>query len=186
MPKVKVGDVNIYYEIHGTGEPLVLIQGLGEDSSGWSRIMPLLSRHYRVIAFDNRGVGQSDKPDVPYSIDIMANDLAGLLDAIGVQTAHVLGISMGGTIAQSFVLNHPDRVISLILGCTICGGPHAIGMEGTKNAVDPERLQTVPPEERARLRFLAIYGQEFIDRNPEFIQERLAYSVRNPPDPVGA
>jgi pimeloyl-ACP methyl ester carboxylesterase len=126
MPTAKVGDINIYYEIHGKGEPLVLIYGYVGHSGLWFRQIPTLSKKYRVIAFDNRGIGQSDKPDIPYTMAMMAADIAGLLDIIGIDAAHVFGISMGGMIAQHFALNYPQRVISLILGCTYCGGLHSI------------------------------------------------------------
>jgi len=118
MPTVEVGDVNIYYEVHGKGEALVLIMGLGGSSAWWFQQVPVFSREFRVIAFDNRGTGQSDKPDVSYTMDMMAGDLNGVLEAIDVDAAHIFGVSMGGMIAQHFALNYPQKVASLILGCT--------------------------------------------------------------------
>ena len=119
MPTVTVNDINVYYEIHGEGEPLVLIAGLATDVTRYERVIGVLSKRMKVIAFDNRGVGRTDKPDIPYSIDMMADDTAGLLDALGVERAHVLGISMGGRIAVALALRYPERVKSLILVSTI-------------------------------------------------------------------
>lgn len=124
MPTAKVGDINIYYESHGDGEPLLLIMGLGLDLTGWELFqIPEFSKRYRVIAFDNRGVGRTDAPDVPYSIEMMADDTAGLLDALVIEKAHVLGVSMGGMIAQEFVLKHPQRAKGLILATTAAKVP---------------------------------------------------------------
>ena len=109
----------------GTGAPVLLVMGLGYPSSMWHRTRPVLSASYRTIAFDNRGVGRSDVPPGPYSIAVMASDAAAVLDASGIPTAHVFGVSMGGMIAQEFALQYPSRVQSLILGCTAAGGPNA-------------------------------------------------------------
>src|SRR5215469_17759144 len=99
MPTVHVNGIDIYYETHGEGDPLVLIPGLATDVSEYQRIIAALADRYQVSALDNRGAGRSDKPDVPYSIEIMADDTAALLDALGITQTHVLGTSMGGRIA---------------------------------------------------------------------------------------
>jgi 3-oxoadipate enol-lactonase len=119
----------IYWDEEGTGDPLLLIMGLGYPSCAWYRTRPVLSKKFRTIAFDNRGVGQSDRPAGPYPIALMASDAAAVLDAAKVESAHVFGISMGGMIAQEFTLQYPNRVRSLILGCTAAGGPHAVRSE---------------------------------------------------------
>jgi 3-oxoadipate enol-lactonase len=115
----------IYWDEQGTGAPVLLIMGLGYPSAMWHRMRPALSAAYRTIALDNRGAGQSDVPPGPYSIALMASDAAAVLDAAGVPSAHVFGMSMGGMIAQEFALQYPERVQSLILGCTAAGGPNA-------------------------------------------------------------
>lgn len=122
MPTVSVNDLSMYYEVHGEGETLVLIGGLSNDVSDYERMIPELAQRYRVIAFDNRGAGRTDKPDAPYSIDMMADDTVGLLAALGVTQAHVMGVSMGGRIAISLTLKHPDLVKSLILVSTSARG----------------------------------------------------------------
>ena len=99
MPKVKVNDINMYYEIHGKGEPLVLLQGMGVEMTSTYNTITEFAKNYNVIALDNRGSGRTDMPDIPYSIDMMAEDTVGLLDKIGVSSAHFLGISMGSRIA---------------------------------------------------------------------------------------
>ena len=119
MPTVRGNDIDMYYEIHGEGEPLVLIAGLNSDHTLYRGILPRLAERYQVVAFDNRGVGQTDKPDIPYSIEMMAEDTAGLLDALGIAQAHILGTSMGGRIAAALALQHPQHVKSLILVSTI-------------------------------------------------------------------
>lgn len=121
MPVVQVNDIQIYYEIHGEGEPLILIGGLANDSTDYterSKIVSELAQHYKVIAFDNRGVGRTDKPDIPYSIAMMAADTAGLMRAIGMQQAHITGVSMGGRIALELALEHPEMIKKLILVST--------------------------------------------------------------------
>jgi 3-oxoadipate enol-lactonase len=116
----------IYWEEHGSGDPLLLIMGLGASLEAWNRTAPVLAKQYRVILFDNRGVGRSDVPPDPYSLEMMADDAAAVMDAAGVRQAHVYGVSMGGMIAQEFALRHPSRVRKLILGCTACGGSEAV------------------------------------------------------------
>jgi 3-oxoadipate enol-lactonase len=118
MPMVKVNDINMYYEIHGEGEPLILISGNGAESSQWKEMIPTFSKDCRVIPFDNRGAGRTDKPDMEYSIEMMAADVIGLMDGLGIEKAHILGASMGGMIAQNIAFLYPDRVKSMILVVT--------------------------------------------------------------------
>jgi len=118
MSTIKVGAIDLYYEEHGSGDPLLLIMGLAADSTAWMFQVPDFARRYRTIVFDNRGVGRSAKPPGPYTIHEMADDAAGLLDALAIPRAHVVGVSMGGMIAQELVLRHPQRVRGLVLGCT--------------------------------------------------------------------
>jgi 3-oxoadipate enol-lactonase len=129
MPFVENQGAKLYWDEQGSGEPLLLIMGLSYPSYMWHRSRPVLAKHHRTIAFDNRGVGQSDVPPGVYSIPLMASDAAAVLDAAGVASAHVFGVSMGGMIAQEFALQYPKRVRSLILGCTAAGGPNAVQAE---------------------------------------------------------
>ena len=131
MAFVENQGVRIYWDEQGSGAPLLMIMGLGWSSHAWYRTRPLLSQRYRTIAFDNRGVGQSDAPPGPYSIPQMASDAAAVLAAAKVNAAHIFGVSMGGMIAQEFALQYPQKVRSLTLGCTAAGGPEAVRADQT-------------------------------------------------------
>ncbi len=136
MSFVENQGAKIYWDEQGSGEPLLLIMGLSYPSYMWHRSRPTLAKRFHTVALDNRGVGQSDAPPGIYSIALMASDAAAVLDTAGIESAHVFGVSMGGMIAQEFALQYPNRVRSLILGCTAAGGPHAVQAE-------PEALQAV-------------------------------------------
>ena len=127
---VQANGQNLYYEIHGEGPPLVLVMGIGYDSSLWTLAqVPVLSTQFQVILVDNRDVGRSSKAIQPYRLADMADDLAGLLDALGIQRSHLLGLSMGGMIALEFALRHGDRLDGLVLAGT--------GAAPGRSAVDP-------------------------------------------------
>jgi pimeloyl-ACP methyl ester carboxylesterase len=118
MSTVTVNGVRLHYVEAGQGDPLLLIMGFGGDHLAWAFQVPAFAGRYRVISFDNRGAGQSEVPDLPYTTRMLADDAVGLLDALGIARAHVLGVSMGGMIAQEVALNHPGRVRTLQLHCT--------------------------------------------------------------------
>ena len=125
MPFVTVNGIRLYHEWHGIerGLPVVLVMGLGGDSTAWPLQLAALAPRHRVLVFDNRGAGQSDAPDVPYTTQGMAEDLLALLEALGVERAHLVGLSLGGAIAQEVVLAAPARFASLQLHST-WAGPH--------------------------------------------------------------
>lgn len=119
MPIVAVNGIRIHYEVHGEGRPLLVILGLSSDLSEMGKpLLQMLGARSQVIGFDNRGAGRSDKPDAPYSIELMASDALGVMDAAGIARADVLGISLGGRIALELALDHPERVERLILVST--------------------------------------------------------------------
>jgi 3-oxoadipate enol-lactonase len=123
VPKVELAGTELNYERAGAGEPLLLIQGMSANHLAWGRpFSSLLERDFEVISFDNRGMGLSRKVSEAFSIAEMAADTAGLLEALEIESAHVLGISMGGMIAQELALAQPQMLRSLALGCTYCGG----------------------------------------------------------------
>jgi 3-oxoadipate enol-lactonase len=118
VPVTHAGDIDVYYEVHGSGAPMVLIGGLASDISQWGWLTDWCAQTSQVLAFDNRGAGRTDKPDAPYTIPMMANDTDALMESVGMSHATVLGISMGGRIALELALEHPDRVARLILVST--------------------------------------------------------------------
>jgi pimeloyl-ACP methyl ester carboxylesterase len=182
MPKVHTNGIEIYYETHGAGDPLVLIAGLGYAQWMWHKMIPGLARHFQVIAFDNRGVGQTDQPAGPYTAQMLADDTAGLLNALGINKAAVMGHSMGGFIAQAFALSKPERVSKLILSATNFGGPRAI-------PVTPEALAILSdisgdPVARLKRGILVSCAPGFGDVHPDIVQEWLDYRVNHPIQPA--
>jgi 3-oxoadipate enol-lactonase len=123
VPHIGVRDLDIHYEVAGEGAPVLLISGSGADLRHAPHHRHPLARHFEVIGYDQRGLGQTSKPDCAYSMADYADDAAGLLDALAIERAHVAGISFGGMVAQNLVLRHPDRVERLVLACTSPGGP---------------------------------------------------------------
>jgi pimeloyl-ACP methyl ester carboxylesterase len=168
VPHVKAGDINVYYEIHGSGaRTLTLIRGLGADLLSWFAQVPEFSKHFRTLVFDNRGAGRSDKPDTPYSIREMAADVHNLLDALDIRRTALLGISMGGMIAQEFALHYPEKVSCLILGCTTFGGPDAVALP--QEMLDAILAGPVADEQIRRLQERALYSDDTILRNRDLI-----------------
>jgi pimeloyl-ACP methyl ester carboxylesterase len=127
MPFCSCGELRIHYEVQGEGVPFLLISGLSGGVWSWYGQIPYFAQRYRTIAFDNRGAGQSDMPPGPYRIRQFAEDALCVLDHLGIETALVMGLSMGGMIAQELALMAPSRVLALALGCTHHGGRHRVG-----------------------------------------------------------
>ena len=121
MPSVDSGGAEIYYETTGDGDPLVMIMGLGADSRGWTMQQSAFAEHYRLVLIDNRAVGKSSTPSEPFTIAQMAEDTLAVMDDASIERAHILGVSLGGCIAQELVLAAPERVRSLALGSTYAG-----------------------------------------------------------------
>ncbi len=170
MPKQRVGDIDIYYEIHGDGpQTLVAIRGLGSNLCAWYEQTPELARHFRTVVFDNRGAGRTDKPDAPYTIAQMAADTAGLMDALAIRRAALLGISMGGMIAQEFALHYPERLSCLILGCTHFGGHDVVQADpAIVAAVVAGANATI---EQQKLQLKAVFTDDTIERRPEVVKK---------------
>ena len=184
MPKTRAADINIYHETRGDGEPLVNIMGLGGGSSMWWRQVDFFSAEFHVITFDSRGVGRSDKPDTPYSMGMLVDDAAGLMKELGVASAHVYGVSMGGMVAQELALRYPSLVSSLILGATTCGGSHAV-MANQETLQKLFSIMTLSPDEAVRVSTSATFSAGFIKRHPEKIREWLIKGAESPPSPMG-
>ncbi|MGC2357046.1 MAG: alpha/beta fold hydrolase [Candidatus Acidiferrum sp.] len=170
----------IYWDEQGQGAPVLLIIGLGYTSAMWHRTRPALAQRYRTIAFDNRGVGLSDVPSGPYSIATMASDAAAVLNAAGVASAHVFGVSMGGAIAQEFALQYPAMTRSLILGCTAPGGSLVVRSE--RKVADLLMARGMTPEQ-AREAILPYIYDAATPR--EKIEEDIRLRQRWLPSPEG-
>jgi pimeloyl-ACP methyl ester carboxylesterase len=188
MPTVRSSGIEVYYEEHGSGEPLLLIMGWAGNAATWKPQIPGLAERYRVIAFDNRGVGRTEAPDEPYSIRQMADDAVGLLDALQVPSAHVFGISMGGMIAQELALAYPERVGALVLGCTSSGGSRAAGSARLKDEIaDFQQLsETGLPDLQWFSEFLKrLFTDEALARSESNLQDFVLSLIRFPPTPHG-
>src|SRR5574341_2547039 len=115
MPYTAVNGIQLYHETHGSGAPVVLVSGLGADAHFWHRQVPALAHEFEVLPLDNRGACRTDKPDEPYTIRLLADDVAGLLDTLEVPAAHLVGVSFGGFVVQEFALAYPERVRRVVL-----------------------------------------------------------------------
>jgi pimeloyl-ACP methyl ester carboxylesterase len=177
MPTVRVRDIQMFYQDVGEGDPVLLIMGFGGDHLAWAMQMADFAGRHRVIAFDNRGVGQSDAPDAPYTTRMMADDALGLMDALGVDSAHVLGVSMGGMIAQELVLARPDRVRSLHLACTF-GRPDPYML--ALNSAWREMRIGLGRESTLRTLGLWLFSPTTYAERPELIEALLQNSLANP------
>ncbi len=181
MPYISSAGARIYWEQHGDGDPILLIMGLSFTLDMWHRTAPLLERRYRTILFDNRGVGRSDVPPGPYRIPVMARDALAVLDAAGAGRAHVIGASMGGMIAQELALRWPERVRSLVLACTTCGGIHG-HWPGSADLLRVLRASGRSPESRVRAFLPLLYAP---GTAPELIEEDTAIRLRAVPSVRG-
>jgi pimeloyl-ACP methyl ester carboxylesterase len=157
-----------------------MIHGFGLSAHTWgAQFLAQLRPHFWVIRISNRGTGQTDKPDTEYSHGMMADDAAGVLGELGVDRAHVLGISMGGKIAQELALTRPEQVQGLVLGCTTCGGAHAVQPEPQVTAM----LAPTPglsPQEQARKIWSVAVTPEFQEKNRDVLDEVFEWDLENP------
>lgn len=178
MPIARVGDISIEYYAEGEGAPLLAIMGLGFSGNAWSPLLSELSRHFRVIRFSNRGTGTTDKPDTEYSIGMMADDAAGLLNELGIGRAHALGGSMGGMIGQELALSHPELVHGLVLFGTTCG------IQGVRP--DSRQVANLLPmpglsrQEQIRRAWPSMVGPEFLQNERDALEEAYRADLQNP------
>ncbi len=176
--KVTVGDIDVSYRSQGRGEPLVLIMGFAGTMAMWDpTLVAALAQHYRVITFDNRGIGDTTAGTQPWSIAQFADDTAGLIAALGLDRAHVLGWSMGSHIAQELVLAHPELVDRLILYASLCGGSEAIQ--------NPATLQTFVdysggPLQHAERLLNLILPADWVREHPAKVLELFVHPLDRP------
>src|SRR5438105_13061708 len=175
---------DLHWESTGEGPPVLLIMGLGLSGGAWWRTVPVLARRFRVITFDNRGVGRSRSLSYSFTTEAMADDAAAVLDAAGVEEARVYGISLGGMVAQQLALRHPDRVSALVLGATHAGGRRAVPPADEVIEFFRRRL-TLPQEEAAWASVPYNYGPNCRRRHAGRIAEDVARRLAHP-FPAGA
>lgn len=173
--------MRIKWESQGEGAPVLLMHGLGYTREGWGPLRGLLARRYRVLSYDNRGIGESEIPPGPYTVEELAADAVGVLDSAGVERAHLLGASLGGFAAQVVASEWPDRVERLVLACTSPGGPDAFPLpEGTV------RLMAEAPTLPAEVALRRFVENALAPGAPEpLVDEIFAYRQEHPPDPAG-
>lgn len=171
MPKMKVNDVRIYYEVRGEGFPLVMISGLGGNLDNWDpRLVEELSKQFKLIVFDNRGAGRTDASDKGYTIKLLADDTAGLMKALGISRAHVLGLSMGGMVAQELVLNYPEKVSKLVLCSTHNGGLNVVQPSQEIIKKLAAGVSIVSKNDWRRIFLPLMFTGDFIGKNPDFME----------------
>jgi pimeloyl-ACP methyl ester carboxylesterase len=152
MPVATANGIKINYQVEGNGEPLVMIMGFSSPRRGWASQIPFFKKHFKVVTFDNRGVGKSDKPEGPYSTRMMADDTVKLMDYLDIKKARIMSASMGGMIAQELAINYPERVLKLVLACTFAGKNDASG----DTPEQAELLKLPPRKMAARMARLAV------------------------------
>ncbi len=184
MGTVRIRDVELAYEIHGSGEPLVLLHGAQSDRTIFTNVLSDFMRDFRVLIFDQRGSGQSSKPDMEYTIAMIADDTAALMVELGFSPAHVYGVSMGGMIAQELAIRHEALVRSLVLGCTTPGGDRAVTMvnEAIGSSHSTEALSA---EERGGALARTAFTKSYIDQHPELIPALIKSRREQPLDEKG-
>ncbi len=177
MPKVKANGITLNYEERGSGTPLVLLMGLGADGSVWKEHVKVYEKHFRCFLIDNRGAGRSDKPHESYSTRMMAADTAALMDTLGIQNAHLAGISMGGAIAQELALILPERIRSLTLNCT---WSHCDAYTKAVFRMFSETYASLQPDVFARLLNLWIFTPQYHTENGEDLRLRESAAAEAP------
>src|SRR5215207_9692272 len=178
MPTASVRGVELYYEEHGRGVPLVLVPGFGTGLWIWYRQVPAFAERFRTIVFDPRGVARLAAADEPFTMRDLADDLAALLEELKVEKAHVLGASFGGFVAQEFALAHPARTRSLVLCCTSYGGPR-------HRPPSPETLAAIASTkglntgERVRENLLLAFSPRFVEGQPAEVERVINLRAEN-------
>lgn len=168
--KVRVRDIDICYRTTGEGFPLVMIMGLTANMDWWDpEFIDALSKKYHVVLFDNRGAGRTQAPPGQFSIKQFADDTAGLMDALGIELAHILGVSMGGMIAQELALNYPEKVKKLVLCVTFCGGEKTV--YASREVLEKLTDLSGSLEERVKRFSTLLFPEEWLLQHPEYLDD---------------
>lgn len=168
MPLININNINLYYESHGSGEPLVLIPGFASGIWSWFKQIDELSKHFHIICFDPRGISRSDKPQEAITIKLLADDVAALLDELGIENANILGVSFGGFVAQEFAISYPQKVKHLILCCTSFGGQNHV-MPPVEILSAFASTKELNSEERVRENLMLAFNRSYIETHTEEI-----------------
>lgn len=179
MPTTQVGSHTVYYDEHGSGHPLVLLSGLGGTRLGWWKQIEPLSARYRLINMDHRDAGDSAPGTGPYTIADMAEDVAGVIQNLELGPAHVVGISMGGMVAQELAIRHPELVDKLVLVSTTAGGPTSVNARPEIAALLVRR-EDQEIETRVRRTFTLIAGEGYMAAHPEDLDRIVENSIAKP------
>jgi len=184
LPKIKVNDINIYYEIHGDGPPLLMITGLSANIYWYNdEYIEEFAKHYKLIILDNRGTGRTDTTDKEFSIKMLAEDAVGLMDALKIDKFFLMGTSMGGMISQELVLNFPERVEKIVLCSTSCGMRKGIPPPPQVLQLMKTKREGMKPEFIAKASLPILYTKEFIKNNREFIKSFIQQLIKAPITP---
>jgi pimeloyl-ACP methyl ester carboxylesterase len=162
------GGASLYYESHGGGSPILLLEGMGGDIPGWRRNIPTLAARHRVVAYDHRGNGRSPMPDEAVTMTPFVDDAIAMLDSIGADSAHLYGQSFGGMVAMEAALSHPDRVRSLVLACTNAGPRRATHAASRAAKSRPWEL---------------LYSDRFVREHADHVAEDLRVGSETPQQP---
>ncbi len=177
MPKVTVNGIQLYYEQHGKGKPLVLIAGFTCDTTFWGTILDELAHHFQVTIFDNRGVGQSDCPDHPYTIEMMANDALSLMDHLKLDKPYLLGHSMGGSIVQFLAVHHPQRFAKIVISNSLIKlKPIGIWAERFLLLL---RQDQAPPRRIIESVLPWVYSNDFLANEPQ-VEQAIQLQLQHP------
>ncbi|MGC8657640.1 MAG: alpha/beta fold hydrolase [Desulfomonilaceae bacterium] len=179
MPYCQQDKLNIYYEIHGQGSPLVMIRGLGSNADHWYAQTEFFAKFFKVLIFDNRGIARSSDPGEDYTVPAMAADTVGLMDALKLKMAYVMGLSMGGMIAQELAINYPDRIKGLVLVCTHCGGSRQTQPSAEVSALFKEMVYENSPEAKVNAA-TTLFHLHTLKNFPEIPKYYSDVSLKNP------
>lgn len=182
--EAEINGIKIHYREYGEGEPLLMIMGLGANADWWGdEFLQPLTERFHVVTFDNRGAGRSDKPEGPYTVPQMAADAVGLMDHLGWESAHIMGASMGGMIAQELALEYPERVRRLVLMCTFCGGREHVPAKPEVLSLLTMPREGLTPADIARSSLYLLFPPEYIEGNPEMMDEMVNMMLVAPIEP---
>jgi aminoacrylate hydrolase len=185
MPRVSIGDCHLYYERHGTGFPVLFISGLNGAAAYWREQLPGFAKRFEVVLHDHRGVGQSDHSRISYTVERIAGDVVHLMDALGIDKAHIVGHSTGGAIAQVLAIEHPARLASIVIAAS---WTKADAYFRRLFALRKEILARLGPPSYLQASSLLLYPAFWITRNNEKLRQHEAQALAtfSPPEVVMA